>query len=362
MTTIIFYTLASILIILNLLPIVPNQHWAFRAWDFGRIQLLILELLVSIFGWALISDADTVFYIIQALIILVIVQNMWLLFPYTPLYNKKSRSKTENSSKLMSILSVNVYQFNTDYHLLINLIAEQKPDIVFTVESNSDWEKQLCVIENDYPYHHKHTLENTYGMHFYSKHEIVNAKTHTFVSDDIPSFEIDLKLKDDTDFTFFGVHPPPPSPSEEQTSKERDGDLLSVAKRIDKLDQPIIVAGDFNNVAWARSSKLFHRTSGLIDPRLGYGLVSTFHAKYKFLRVPIDLLFHSSHIYIEDFKRLSAIGSDHFPMFCSFYIDKISHSQEDEIEEKEPGDKEDVEEKIEAGKKENGDRHIVASE
>lgn len=360
--TILFYTLASILIIFNLLPIIPNQHWVFRAWDFGRIQLLILELLVFLSGWVLISEATTAFYIFQILLLLVIGQNIWLLFPYTPLYKITKQRQTENSSMLVSVLSVNVYQFNTHYHQLINLISEEKPDIVFTVESNSDWEKQLCSIENDYPYQHKHTLENTYGMHFYTKHEIVNAKTHTFVSDDIPSFEIDLKLKDGTEFTFFGVHPPPPSPSEEETSKERDGDLLSVAKRVDQLDQPVMVVGDFNNVAWARSSKLFHRTSGLIDPRIGYGLVSTFHAKYKFLRVPIDLLFHSSHIFIEDFKRLKSIGSDHFPMFCSFYIDKHNYSQEDEIEEKEQGDMEEVEEKIEAGKNEDGDRDKVATE
>lgn len=359
---IIFFTLASILIILNLLPVIPNQHWVFRSWDFGRIQLLILELLVFISGWILIDEATTAFYIVQILLVLVIGQNLWLLFPYTPLYRITKQSKTENSSNLVSVLSVNVYQFNTEYNLLINLIDEERPDIVFTVESNSDWEKQLRAIENDYPYQHKHTLENTYGMHFYTKHEIVNAKTHTFVSDDIPSFEINLKLTDGTDFTFFGVHPPPPSPSEEETSKERDGDLLSVAKRVDKLNQPVMVVGDFNNVAWARSSKLFHRTSGLIDPRIGYGLVSTFHAKYRFLRVPIDLLFHSSHIFIEDFKRLKSIGSDHFPMFCSFYIDKSNHSQEDEIEEKEPGDWEEVEDKIEAGKNEDGDRDKVASE
>lgn len=358
----IFYSIASILIILNLLPIVPNQHWAFRAWDFGRIQLLILELVVFLSGWVLIDGMDTSFYIVQTLLIVVICQNMWLLFPYTPLYKITKPRQTENSSILVSVLSVNVYQFNTDYHELINLISEEKPDIVFTVESNSDWEKELYAIETDYPYQHKHTLENTYGMHFYTKHEIVNAKTHTFVSDDIPSFEIDLKLTDGTQFTFFGVHPPPPSPSEEVTSKERDGDLLSVAKRVDKLNQPVMVVGDFNNVAWARSSKLFHRTSGLIDPRIGFGLVSTFHAKYKFLRVPIDLLFHSTHIFIKDFKRLKPIGSDHFPMFCSFYIDKSNHSQEDEVEDKEPGDEEEVEEKIEAGKIENGDRDKVAGE
>ena len=234
--------------------------------------------------------------------------------------------------------------------------------MIFTVESNADWEKALTVLETEYPYHHKHSLENTYGMHFYSKLEIIKAQTHFFVSHDIPSFEIELKNRDGVLFTFFGVHPPPPSPSEEETSKERDGDLLAVAKCVKDISQPVIVMGDFNNVAWARSSNLFRRTSGLIDPRRGYGLVSTFHADYRLLRVPIDLLFHSTEIFTEDFKTLGHIGSDHFPMYCSFYIDRYDSSQEQEVESLEEGDNQLAKEMIQEGKKENGDRDIVASE
>lgn len=360
--TLLFYSLGAILIVLNLLPLVPNQHWIFRAWEFGRIQLLVLESIVFLLGWGLIDDKTSAFYVVQVLLGLAIIHNSWLLFPYTPFYKIKKHQKSENSSALVSILSVNVYQFNTQHHLLIDLIGEKSPDIVFTVESNGEWEQALRAIEKEYPYQHKHTLENTYGMHFYSRFEILNARTHTFASDDIPSFEIDLKLEDGSEFTFFGVHPPPPSPSEEETSKERDGDLLSVAKCVKKYDKPVVVIGDFNDVAWAKSSKLFYRTSGLIDPRIGYGFVSTFHAKYRLLRVPIDLLFHSKHIFIEEFRRLGDIGSDHFPMYCSFYIDTTNNAQEAEIEEQEAGDQEEVEEKIEEGKKENGDREAVATE
>ncbi len=301
---------------------VPNQHWMFRVWDFGRIQLLGLEVIVFIFGWFVIENPQWVFYLVQGLMLLVMIQNIWLLLPYTGIYKVKKRVKTRESSEKVAILSVNVLQFNTDYQKLIDKIDEIDPDIVFTVESNSDWEQALRVIESEYSHRHKQTLENTYGMHFYSKLEILNATTHYFVSDDIPSFEIDLKMADGTSFTVFGVHPPPPSPSEEETSKERDGDLLSVAKKVKEYNKTVIVVGDFNNVAWARSSQLFRKTSQLIDPRRGYGLVATFHAKYRLLRVPIDLLFHSSDVFVEEFKTLGYIGSDHFPMYCQFYIDR----------------------------------------
>lgn len=360
--TILFYTLSIILIVVNLLPMVPNQHWLFRVWDFGRIQLLILEIIIATLGWIFIKEYTAYFWIVQVLLAAVMIQNIVLLVPYTPLYRLKKRNASGEATHLVSALSVNVYQFNTEYNRLIELINQKNPDMVFTVESNADWENALSVLETEYPYHHKHSLENTYGMHFYSKLEITSAETHFFVSDDIPSFEIELKNPDGIPFVFFGVHPPPPSPSEEETSKERDGDLLAVAKCVKDLNKPVLVMGDFNNVAWAKSSSLFRRVSGLIDPRRGYGLVSTFHADYRLLRVPIDLLFHSTDIFIEDFKTLSHIGSDHFPMYCSFYIDRNDSSQEVEVDAKEADDKQETEELIEEGKREEGDRDIVASE
>ena len=341
---------------------IRNQHWMYRVWDFGRIQLLVLEVIAALMGWIFLEEYTAYFWIVQVLLVGVMIQNIVFLIPYTSLYRIKKRNPSGEAIHLQSALSVNVYQFNTEYNRLIKLIKKKNPDMVFTVESNADWEKALTVLETEYPYHHKHSLENTYGMHFYSKLEIIKAQTHFFVSHDIPSFEIELKNRDGVLFTFFGVHPPPPSPSEEETSKERDGDLLAVAKCVKDISQPVIVMGDFNNVAWARSSNLFRRTSGLIDPRRGYGLVSTFHADYRLLRVPIDLLFHSTEIFTEDFKTLGHIGSDHFPMYCSFYIDRYDSSQEQEVESLEEGDNQLAKEMIQEGKKENGDRDIVASE
>ncbi len=281
---------------------------------------------------------------------------------YTKFYKIKKHQQTKNSSKKQHFISANVYQFNQDYNRFINLIKKYQPDVFLTMESNGDWEKALQILEKDYPYQHKVTLENTYGMHFYSKIEVSDAKTHYFVADDIPSIEAHLKTKDGYEFVFFGVHPPPPSPTEEETSKERDGDLLSVAKRVKDYTKPVIVVGDFNNVAWSRSSVLFRKTSHLIDPRVGYAFVSTFHAKYKLLRFPIDLMFHSEDIFIEQLKTLENFGSDHLPVYCEFFIDHHNDEQEEHVEAADAEEIAEAEEIIEEGKKEEGERDAVVTE
>src|SRR5699024_1195009 len=180
----------------------------------------------------------------------------------------------------IKIISCNVYQFNEEHDRFIDLVRNEKPDIFLTMESDSNWERSMRVLEEDYPFQEKITLDNTYGMHFYTRLKVISATTHYFVADDLPSIEAELETEDGYRFVFFGVHPPPPSPTEEENSKERDGDLLSVAKKVREYKLPVVVTGDFNNVAWAKSSSLFKKTSKLIDARIGRGILSTFHSKY----------------------------------------------------------------------------------
>jgi endonuclease/exonuclease/phosphatase (EEP) superfamily protein YafD len=298
----------------------------------------------------------------QGFLMILFVHHGVTLIKYTPLYPVKKHTQKHQSSEHIHFISANVYQFNKEYGRFISLIQKYQPEMFLTMESNGDWEKELRTLENNYQFQHKVTLENTYGMHFYSKIEIKDAKTHYFVADDIPSIEIHLKTKDGFSFVFFGVHPPPPSPTEEETSKERDGDLLSTAKRVKDIHKPVIVVGDFNNVAWSKSSVLFRKVSHLIDPRIGHSFVSTFHAKYRLLRFPIDLMFHSEDIFISQLKTLENFGSDHLPVYCEFFIDHHNDAQEERVETATSEEKAEAEEMIQEGKQEDGDRDTVVTE
>lgn len=359
----IYYLLSSVGIVASLLPLIPNQHWFFRVWEFGRIQVVVFQLVILLLGLVFFDEKTFLFWAISATSLGFIINHVIILIPYTFIYKKKPLPNLAHVADPISIISVNVYQFNEDYHQLISLVKEVKPDILLTIESNQVWENALTEIESEYPNYKKVALENTYGIHFYTKLQVKNIKVHYFIADDLPSIEASLLTENGESFTFFGVHPPPPSPTEEETSKERDGELLAVAKQVKKTAGPIIVVGDFNNVAWARSSILFRKTSELIDPRIGRGFVATFHANYKLLRFPIDLFFHSADVFIEDFKTLRNIGSDHLPLYCSFFIkEKEEKRQKEELESLEHEEENEVEELIEKGIAEEGNRNSVATE
>ncbi len=359
---ILFYILSAIWITAGILPFISNQHWMFRVWEFGRIQLLFLHSVTLITGLIFIDNKDEIFWLVSIFNFALIIYHSVVLFPYTTLYKRNPSDDIPKHSDSVSIISANVYQFNESYQELIDLVKEVKPDIILTMESNQAWDDAMKVLEKDYPKFKKVPLENTYGIHFYTSLKVRDLKVNYFVADDLPSIEAELLTPDGTSFRLFGVHPPPPSPTEEDNSKERDGELLSIAKKVIEGTGPVVVVGDFNNVAWAKSSILFRKTSELIDPRIGRGFVSTFHAKYRLLRFPIDLFFHSTDVFIEEFKTLRNINSDHLPLYSKFFINKIEDLQEEEVELLEEEEHEEVEEMIEEGIEEESDRPAVAQE
>ncbi|SDB38177.1 Uncharacterized conserved protein YafD, endonuclease/exonuclease/phosphatase (EEP) superfamily [Flavobacteriaceae bacterium MAR_2010_188] len=357
-----YYVLTFLLVITTFLPRINDQHWFFRIWDFGKVQLVIMQFLLLIWGFVYIEFDNLLLIICQGILAFTFIFNSAVLIRFTSLYKTYKQDKSVRKSKSVSLLSVNVYQFNDEYERLINLIERIKPDIVLTMESNYNWDMALEKLDSSYKHSKKIPQENTYGMHFWTNLEVKKIKVNHFMSDDIPSIHCSLKTEDGWDFDFIGIHPPPPSPTEEETSKERDGELLSVAKIVKDMDTPVVVAGDFNNVAWAKSSMLFKRISQLIDPRVGRGFVSTFHAKYWFLRFPIDLFFHSEKVYIEEFKAEEAVGSDHFPLYTKFHIGSSDNPETVNVEKQEEDDTEEMEEMIDEGKHTQSERKEVVTE
>lgn len=351
---IIFFVLSGLLILLSLLPFIRCQLWVFRVAEFVKLQLLVFQVPVLAWGFYLVADAPWI-WSIQILQALLIGYHVFILVRYTKFWRKEIYEKGKDASDSIKIISCNILQFNKEYGRFIDLIRKEQPQIFVTMESDAVWENALRELESDYPNVVKVTLDNTYGMHFYTKLKVNKSWVHYFVADDIPSIEAELETEDGHRFIFFAVHPPPPSPTEEENSKERDGDLLSVAKKVRNYKMPVVVTGDFNNVAWARSSVLFKKTSKLIDARIGRGILSTFHANYWFFRVPLDLLFHSPNVFIDKLFIYPSVGSDHFPMGCTFFIDRYSDEQAEDIEELEKGEMSEVNELIAEGRKEESD-------
>ncbi|AMJ87180.1 endonuclease [Alteromonas stellipolaris] len=312
-------TMAIFLIAATLAPSLPSKHWLVRVWEFPRLQLLGLMVIVLITrGVMYPSDLSAFNTLIIALLYIgliacAIYQAIWIL-PYTFFYKKEVvKASSQDAGESISILSSNVFMPNEDYDKLLKHVRDTNPDFVVTLESNKRWEIALSALNETHPHQQHCPLENLYGMHLYSKYPLKTAKLNYLVEDDVPSMLVTIDM-DGQDVTLYFLHPKPPSPTENKTAKPRDVELTMVGQEIAKKDGPIIVAGDLNDVAWSPTTRKFKKISGMLDPRIGRAFFNTFHAHYPLVKWPLDHVFHSSHFMLEDIRKLPDIGSDHYPL------------------------------------------------
>lgn len=348
--------LTFLTVLVTVLPLSKIQHWMIRDWDFPRLQILGLSFLILLSILFFLKFDNTSAWLLTIIILLVMAWQIWWIIPYTPIWNKEVKKSTHYDKKTsLSIITSNVLTTNKNSQALIDLVNEYKPDILLTLESDKWWEKELEVIEKEMPYTVKYPLDNLYGIHLYSKLKLHDPEISFLVEKDVPSIHVALELRNGEKVRAHFLHPAPPSPTENTESSERDAELIIVAKSISKTDQPTIVTGDLNDVAWSSTTRLFRKISGLLDPRIGRGIFNTFHANYPLLRWPLDHLFHSKHFTLHSIKRLSHIGSDHFPLYTSLVL----HHTEGKNQEGLTAEMEDFERAKEITEKKNVDDYSV---
>lgn len=325
----------------TLVPFTSIQHWSARIFDYIRLQLTALFIVYAI-TLLLLDDAPNLLAL--AILIISICIQVWIIAPYLI---PKKRAKQIEKLKELHIISCNVYQYNRKYSEFTDLILRENPDFFCTLESDEKWETAIdnCLSKN-YPFCQKAAKDNTYGMHFYSKHDFSSVKTHYFLSTERPAIEVEFKLSEIDTFKVWILHPPPPSPTEEATANKKNTELLLAAKAIKQNKDSVLVIGDFNNVCWSRVTKLFAKTANLNDARKGRGLYSSFPAKYPPFSFPLDLVYHSENLNITQLKTLENIGSDHLPIACRFQIKPACSLNNNELEDHE---QEEVEELIQKG-------------
>ncbi|MCQ8879064.1 endonuclease/exonuclease/phosphatase family protein [Pseudoalteromonas shioyasakiensis] len=320
-----------VLLIASILPLSYSQHYAVRGGDFIRLQVFygaIIVLVCACIVAIINNQAPTIFLVTLGLNILVILMQGWWIFPYTWLSKKEVKSSDKNAAHSVRIMSANVLMSNHNSKDLIALVKQYEPDLLVTLESDDWWQEQLTALHDDYPYRIACPKDNRYGMHIFSKYKIIQHKVCELVSADIPSIHILFENADGLIMQGHFIHPEPPSPTEKDTSRTRDSELIMVAKAVKDPIRPVIVAGDLNDVAWSRTTQLFMKLSGFLDPRKGRGFFNTFHADYFFMRWPLDHLFHSTGFTVKRIKRLAKYGSDHFALLTELVYQNADQQSE----------------------------------
>ena len=319
-----------LLLLVTLLPLSRHPAWWVRVWDFPRVQLLFISLLLGVGQCFMFSRSPWLAGAVLLICLVCCAYQGWWIFPYTRFMEKQVRDAEDYTEHPgIRILVSNVLTPNRQAGKLLKQIRIESPDVLVAVETDSWWEQQLSVLDNDYPYSVRCPKDNLYGMHVWSRLPLRDAEIQYLVDKEIPSMHMLVTLPQGIEVRLHCVHPMPPSPTENDESQDRDAELVMVGKSVAEATLPVIVTGDLNDVAWSRTTRLFLKISGLLDPRRGRGMYCTFNARYPLLRWPLDHIFHSQDFVLGSLRRLEDIGSDHYPFLAHLlYVPQQGKKQE----------------------------------
>lgn len=317
--------LSFFLILFSLLSIVYDlPYWFIKILDFPRTQYFIvgvvLLILFAFFNkkWNIISVVLVVGIIISLSI------HGTLLLPY--IAGEKTvpdaGSKEFFEEKKFGILLANVLINNKEAPKLLKIIDEANPDLILVMEVNEWWISELQELQKTYPYYIEYPLDNAYGIALYSKFKFKEQEIKFFNSDGVPSIHTKLLMPSGMEIQFHGMHPVPPVPSSKYPDNvgKKEVALIKAGKMVAKDSLPSIVAGDFNDVSWSQTTRMFESEGSLNDVRIGRGYYNSFDAKSIFLRWPLDHIFVTKEFSLVTLERLPEFGSDHFPMYAELVL------------------------------------------
>ncbi|RDV12963.1 hypothetical protein DXT99_22100 [Pontibacter diazotrophicus] len=317
----------TLLIIATLLSLLYDvTYWYLKVLDFPRVQVLV-GLLACLVLFVLVNkgwELPSVLFVLG--LIASIVLQARIILPYTPLTDvvvESAEPLSVEPARSFSMLIANVWIKNNQVEAFLDLVAESDPDIVLAMETTEWWVKHLAPLREQYPHRVLYPQDNTYGMALYSKLPLNNTEVMFLSHETVPSIHTEVRLPDGSSFMLHAVHPVPPKPSEYPDNiGEEEVALLKVGEMVARTKMPSIVAGDFNDVAWSKTNRLFGIESGLGDVRIGRGLYNTFDATSPVLRWPLDHVYVSGEFRVVDFERLPPFGSDHFPIYVELVMRK----------------------------------------
>jgi len=315
---IITFIIAIFTLIGTFLPYWDNDHWLVRGQENFKFVYLILNLLlIAIIGVYFLDGFGTALF---TMLIFGFFFCFKSVFPYTRLANiEVEKTPDDRPEDEIKLLIYNVYQYNEDYQNLIDLVNERNPDIILLLETGIEWDESSKVLEDKYPYILKEIREDTYGIKFLSRIEILEGGVEHIVTEEVPSIEALFDINGKS-LRILGLHPKPPVPGEKLYSTTKDKEIMRAGKYFNTLPNEYqVLIGDLNDVAWSRITYAFKNKTGMVDPRIGRGTFSTFPTYFP-IRFPLDHIFISNHFKLKEMKVERNIGSDHYPVFVHLQL------------------------------------------
>jgi endonuclease/exonuclease/phosphatase (EEP) superfamily protein YafD len=206
----------------------------------------------------------------------------------------------------------NVYLGNRDYEALVGVVADERPDVLVLEELTGDWWKNVDAVRAAYPYSCALPRPGGSGIAIFSRLPVDEIEILTFGATTQPGMIARLEVAG-RPFTVLAMHPPTPMRADK--FRARNAQFAEAAERIRAVEGPKVLVGDLNSSPWSPFYQDLVRDSGLHDPRVGAGVLTTWPMPMpSLLRIPIDHCLTSDGVRVASIRAGARTGSDHRPI------------------------------------------------
>ena len=226
-------------------------------------------------------------------------------------------------SKVLKVLSFNVYFKNEEYENIFQTLKASDADIIVLQEAQPNFmrygHERLTL---DYPFYYP-AIEA--GKHarwtLYSRYSIVDVK----VQDIVNAKNAALHAKIDVNgriVNMITLHAKSPKTLRRLEARNARLDGLGDAVRgIMRENKYVIVAGDFNNVPWHPTMKTFKVRTRLRNNDMALNYFGTWPTWIpSFFSTPIDHIFYDEYFHHVSYSRKAPAGSDHYAISADLYF------------------------------------------
>jgi endonuclease/exonuclease/phosphatase (EEP) superfamily protein YafD len=220
----------------------------------------------------------------------------------------------------LRVASANVWdEENPTPEKLLEFAQAARPDLLLVVDAQSSrWREVLAGLGGLYPYRAPQDWREGAPVILFSRLPIVAAREKPMAGR-APRLVSEVEIGG-RKLAIVGVHPSSPSPNGPRNSRLRNRQLDDIAAGLGRVDQPVIVLGDFNTTPWSPHFRDLVDETGLRNAADGQGWIGTWPSWFWPARIPIDHVLLRGPLGVASFRRGPFIGSDHFPVLADLRL------------------------------------------
>ncbi len=277
--------------------------WAFDVLSSFRFQYAVVLLMVGLLYGMAFGRASSLIFVAAGLVNAALVLPLFIASP--------AQASGDDS---LRIVSFNVQASNQNREVITRWVANSGADLVFLLETSSDWDTTLSDAALPYVVMDEIPEDRVYGITVLAREELDVDLLRVGATKDVV-VRAEASIGSDP-VAVYAFHPR--SPTSETGAKYRDQVMEEVAAMVDAETVPAVVVGDLNATPWSYAFKKLADEGNLVDSLRGNGYQASWPASLWFgFKIPIDHMLHTAELTTVTRDLGPDLGSDHAPLMVT---------------------------------------------